>query len=66
MENYNFKTEKRLKTISDKDIEVLTIWECPYCKMENKEFGDYIMESDSDKIECSYCKKITRIREPKY
>ena len=34
--------------------------------MENKEFGDYIMESDSDKIECSYCKKITRIREPKY
>ena len=56
--------KKRLKTISDEDIEQWVIWKCPYCGLKNKEWGDFI--SEADKIECNYCKNITRVKEPKY
>jgi hypothetical protein len=55
--------KKKLKTMSDEEFEYVVRWHCPYCKKENEDYTDgYI---DTDEIPCSFCKKITKIVEPK-
>ena len=59
--------KKRLKSITEDDIHYLAHWTCPYCKKENQDYVEMLecLSFDSNIIECGYCKKEVKIKEPR-
>ena len=56
------KKKLKLKKIGYEELNFVIEWNCPYCKSENIEPGDFCGEDEI--LTCRKCKKDCQVEEP--